>query len=150
MRRAALWVCGIFGSSFVSFISLVSFASLVSLVFLVYSASSVSLAEGKNEQLFYQLLSELRCPQCEGQSLAESSSPIAESLRQQIERMLEQGQSPIQIKTYLVKRYGEEVLMVPNSPNHRLLLWGLPLVFLLGLVLYLYKGRVFHFRPTLN
>lgn len=116
-------------------------------------ASFITLVEAENEQAYYQLLSELRCPQCEGQSLAESSSPIAESLRQQIGRMLEQGQSPIQIKTYLVKRYGEEVLMVPNSSSHRLLLWGLPLLFLLVLLLHLYilyKRRVFRFRSAVH
>lgn len=96
----------------------------------------------EDEEAFHRLLSRLHCPQCEAQSLAESPSPIAQSLRQQIYAMFKAGKSSQEVSAYLRQRYGEEVLMMPVAVEHRIFLWGLPLFFLLAIGVYLYRRHL--------
>jgi len=87
------------------------------------------------ERHMMQLASELRCLQCQNQTLADSNAPLAVDLRQQIRELLAKGQSDEQIKQYLVARYGDFVLYRPPLKSNTLLLWfGPALVLLAGLV----------------
>ncbi|SDZ20680.1 Cytochrome c-type biogenesis protein CcmH/NrfF [Micromonospora pattaloongensis] len=74
----------------------------------------------------------LRCPACQGESLAESRSPIAASMRQVIADQVAQGREPEQIHRWFVQRYGDEVLAQPPTRGPGLLLWVVPAVALLG------------------
>ncbi|TQN42549.1 cytochrome c-type biogenesis protein CcmH [Blastococcus colisei] len=68
----------------------------------------------------------LRCPTCQGQSVADSASVLAASSRQVIEDQLRAGRTPDQIRQYFVDRYGEEVLLSPDPSGVGLLAWLLP------------------------
>lgn len=68
----------------------------------------------------------LRCPTCNAVSVADSNSPIARSMRVQIEEQLRAGRSPDQIRSWFVDRYGEEVLLMPRTHGLGVLLWALP------------------------
>jgi cytochrome c-type biogenesis protein CcmH len=72
------------------------------------------------------LIHELRCVQCENNSLADSDAPIAADLRREIRGMLTAGKSNAQIKDYLVSRYSEFILFRPNYSWRNAWLWGLP------------------------
>ncbi|MBQ1016821.1 cytochrome c-type biogenesis protein CcmH [Micromonospora sp. D93] len=74
----------------------------------------------------------LRCPACQGESVADSRSPIAESMRQVITDQVAQGRRPEEIRRWFVDRYGEEVLAQPPVWGPALLLWVVPAVALLG------------------
>ena len=69
------------------------------------------------------LTEELRCPKCQNQNIADSNAPIAMDLRQEISRMLEDGQNNDQIINYLVDRYGDLVRYNPPVNAKTLLLW---------------------------
>ncbi|HET7328186.1 MAG TPA: cytochrome c-type biogenesis protein CcmH [Nocardioidaceae bacterium] len=69
----------------------------------------------------------LRCPTCNAVPVADSNSPIAQSMRAQIEEQLRAGRSPEQIRSWFVDRYGEQVLLLPGTDGFGLLLWVLPL-----------------------
>lgn len=84
------------------------------------------------ERHMMQLASELRCLQCQNQTLADSNAPLAVDLRQQIRELLAKGQSDEQIKQYLVARYGDFVLYRPPLKGNTLLLWFGPAVVLLA------------------
>ena len=87
------------------------------------------------EARYQGLIHELRCVQCENNSLADSDASIATDLRHQIRDMLAAGQSDAQIKDYLVSRYSEFILFRPAYSWRNAWLWGLPLILLaLGLV----------------
>jgi len=87
------------------------------------------------ERHMMRLASELRCLQCQNQTLADSNAPLAVDLRQQIRELLAKGQSDEQVKQYLVARYGDFVLYRPPLKSNTLLLWFGPAVVLLaGLV----------------
>lgn len=84
------------------------------------------------EARFHALAAELRCVQCQNQSLADSNALIALQLRREVLELMRKGMSDAQIKDYLVQRYGEFVLYKPKLEGGTLLLWIGPAVVLLA------------------
>lgn len=82
-------------------------------------------------QRFRVLTEELRCPKCQNQNIADSNAPIANDLRREIHRMLDEGQSDEQIVDFLVTRYGDFVMYRPPLTGKTLLLWFGPAALLL-------------------
>ncbi|RRJ84416.1 cytochrome c-type biogenesis protein [Aestuariirhabdus litorea] len=80
---------------------------------------------------FAVLTEVLRCPKCQNQNIADSNSPIANDLRHEIYRMLEEGKNDDEIVNFLVERYGEFVLYDPPFSTKTLVLWGGPVLLLL-------------------
>ena len=96
-----------------------------------------------HRQRFQVLVNELRCPKCQNQNLADSNSPIAADLRDEIYKMLEEGKSDQEIVDFLVARYGEFVLYKPPVKRTTLVLWLAPgLLVLIGFaVIFLVRRR---------
>ncbi len=86
---------------------------------------------------FYYLSSELRCPKCQNQNIADSNAPIANDLRREIYRMLQEGQSNDEIIEFMVARYGEFVRYRPALTVQTAVLWFAPAVFLIAGLLVL-------------
>ncbi|SIR51169.1 cytochrome c-type biogenesis protein CcmH [Micromonospora avicenniae] len=74
----------------------------------------------------------LRCPACQGESVADSQSPIAAAMREAVAEQLAQGRSPAEIRRWFVERYGDDVLADPPARGLSLLLWAVPALALLG------------------
>lgn len=83
----------------------------------------------------------LRCPTCTAESVADSNSTMAQSMRHEIRGQLRHGRSPDQIRTWFENRYGERVLLMPHPRGLALVLWVVPLAVLAGGVLLLVRGR---------
>jgi len=83
------------------------------------------------EQRYRSLLEELRCTVCQNQSLADSDAPLARDLRRELFNMLQQDLSDMEIRHFMVERYGDFVLYRPPLARHTLLLWFGPIVLLL-------------------
>lgn len=75
------------------------------------------------EVRFQQLAHELRCVQCQNNSLADSDGMIAKDVRHEVFRLMREGLSNDQIKAHLVVRYGEFVLYKPTMEPRNWLLW---------------------------
>ncbi|MET7968460.1 cytochrome c-type biogenesis protein CcmH [Micromonospora sp. NPDC005305] len=75
---------------------------------------------------------ELRCPACQGESVADSRSPIAAAMRQVVADQVAQGRDATEIRRWFVQRYGADVLTDPPARGVRLLLWGVPVLALLA------------------
>jgi len=77
---------------------------------------------------------QLRCPVCQGESVADSPSGIAAAMRAIIRRQLAAGRSPDQVKAYLVSRYGNWILLAPPASGIGSLAWlAPPLLVLAGI-----------------
>lgn len=74
------------------------------------------------------LSEELRCPECEGLSVAASSAPTARAMRADIRERVAAGESDAEIRQAMVDRFGEAVLLKPEGGGIGLLVWGLPVV----------------------
>ncbi|MFT4247603.1 MAG: cytochrome c-type biogenesis protein CcmH [Pseudomonas sp.] len=83
------------------------------------------------EARFHALTAELRCVQCQNQSLADSNAQIAHDLRREVLELMQHGRSDAQIRQFLVERYGEFVLYRPQLEQRTWLLWFGPLALLL-------------------
>lgn len=88
-------------------------------------------ADDRQRQRYHDLTSILRCPKCQNQNIAESGSPIANDLRDEIHRMLVTGRSDEQIIDFMVSRYGDFVLYDPPLSSRTVLLWLGPATLLL-------------------
>ncbi|MEA9822559.1 cytochrome c-type biogenesis protein [Xanthomonas campestris pv. raphani] len=83
------------------------------------------------EARFHALTAELRCVQCQNQSLADSNAQIAQDLRREVLALMHEGRNDAQIRQFLVARYGEFVLYRPQVESRTWLLWFGPLLVLL-------------------
>ena len=84
------------------------------------------------ERRFRSLTNELRCTVCQNESLAESTAPLARDLRMEVFGMLQDNRSDMEIRQFMVDRYGDFVLYRPPLAGHTVLLWAGPLLLLLG------------------
>lgn len=69
-----------------------------------------------------QVAAELRCPDCQALSVAESQTVAAAAIQRQIVEQLAAGRTPEQVRAYFVARYGDWILLAPTSP----LAWWIP------------------------
>ena len=83
-----------------------------------------------------KLSHELRCLQCQNQTLADSPAGLAADMRREIREQMKAGKSDQEIIAFLTDRYGQFILYKPRVTPVTYLLWFGPFVLLLaGLVL---------------
>jgi cytochrome c-type biogenesis protein CcmH len=86
----------------------------------------------------------LRCLVCQNQSIDDSDAPLARDLRVLVRERIRAGDSDTAVQDYIVRRYGEFVLLRPVLALHTLLLWFGPALLLVcavfGLVLSRRRG----------
>lgn len=78
------------------------------------------------------LTHELRCMQCQNQSIADSPVGLAGDLRREVRELLQQGKSDDEIRGWMRERYGAFILFRPEFSARNAWLWLLPGVMLLG------------------
>lgn len=93
-------------------------------------------ANDTNRERYEKFIDELRCPKCQNENLAGSSSEIARDLRRELHRLIETGETDKSIVDFMVSRYGDYVLYRPRLKSNTLALWFGPLLLLgFGLLL---------------
>src|SRR3712207_6816302 len=73
---------------------------------------------------------ELRCMVCQNQSIDDSDAPLAKDLRVLVRERLQAGDSDGQVRDFIVRRYGEFVLLKPAFGVHTAVLWLGPILVL--------------------
>ena len=116
-------------------IKLVKFILLV--FFLIFSFQKLLIANN-NSILVDKISKNIRCLICQGQSVYDSQSDFALSMKKLIENKLEDGKSEKQIYEYLKNKYGEWIVYDPEFNKKNLMLWIFPLILFIsgGLLIY--------------
>ena len=103
--------------------------TLIIISLLIHNLSHAS----PNNDLENKIFKNLRCLICQGQSVYDSQSDFAESMKIVIREKLGEGMSEDQIYFYLKEKYGAWLLYDPELNKNTFLLWSIPLaLFLLG------------------
>jgi cytochrome c-type biogenesis protein CcmH len=90
-----------------------------------------TLADPTLEARARALQKELRCMVCQGESIDESNASLAADLRALIRQHIQAGESDVQIKRFLVARYGDMILMNPPFDAGTYALWLTPFLVLM-------------------
>lgn len=83
----------------------------------------------REEEIRYRnLISELRCPKCQNQNIADSNAPIARDMREEVYRMMLDGAGNEEIIRSLEARFGEFVRYKPKLDSRTFILWFMPAI----------------------
>ena len=101
--------------------------------FIFYFIFSFNYSNADNEAIKIKITKNLRCLICQGQSVYDSDSEFANSLKVLVDKKLEEGFSEKQIYSFFKDKYGEWILYDPGLNKNTYILWLLPiLMFLIG------------------
>ena len=102
------------------------------------------LAVDKPSELENKIFKNLRCLICQGQSIYDSQSDFAESMKIVVRKNLSNGMSEKDIYQFMKKNYGEWVLYNPEINKGTFILWSLPIIlFVIGGAIIIRKLGVF-------
>ena len=119
----------------------IQFALLLLLIQGVF-AESIEVKDFENssqESRYLDLIDNIRCPVCQGQSIGGSNSDLAKDLREQVRKMILNDKSDNDIHLFLTERYGDFVIFKPPINLKTYLLWFTPLIFLVLCFIYLIR-----------
>ena len=113
---------------------------LISLLISVLNAEQlITFSDDAYLKRYQNLLEELRCPKCQNQNLADSNAPISNDLKEEIQRLLEQGLDDDDIKRALTERYSDFILYDPKFNKNTYFLWLAPFIVLLIGIWWVYS-----------
>lgn len=99
------------------------------------------LPDQRQEARAQALMQELRCLVCQGQSIADSDAELAGDMRHLVRSRIAAGESPGQVRAWLIERYGNWVTYRPPVEPVTWPLWGAPML-LLGAGALLVRSRI--------
>ena len=105
-------------------------------------AESIEVKDFENssqESRYLDLIDNIRCPVCQGQSIGGSNSGLAKDLREQVRKMILNDKSDDDIYLFMTERYGDFVIFKPPINWKTYLLWFTPLIFLVLCFIYLIR-----------
>tara|TARA_B100000686_G_scaffold142400_1_gene149837 strand:+ start:565 stop:936 length:372 start_codon:yes stop_codon:yes gene_type:complete len=95
-----------------------------------------------NVDLVNEISKNIRCIVCQGQSVYDSESEFANSVKQFIKKKIEEGSTENQIYESLKNQYGEWILYDPEFNKNTIFLWLLPiLIFIIGGLIFFKKTK---------
>ena len=99
-----------------------------------------ALADAKKDDILYnQMITEIRCMVCQNQNIAESEAPLAIDLRNKVREMVDEGKDEDYIKGYMSERYSDFILYEPSFSPRNLILWLGPFLFLFIISYYFFR-----------
>ena len=106
------------------------FLKYIIVIFFFFSCNTTDADEN---QLKNKITKNLRCLICQGQSVYDSDSEFANSLKILVEEKLKDGLNEKQIYSYLKNKYGDWILYDPKFAQNTYFLWLMPLfLFIIG------------------
>jgi cytochrome c-type biogenesis protein CcmH len=103
-----------------------------------WAATAIQSARAETlDQRTHDVASQLQCPACNGESVADSSAPIAQDMRGIIRQKLAAGASDQDVLDYFEQHYTASILESPPKTGFTLLIWLAPVVMFLASLLLL-------------
>jgi cytochrome c-type biogenesis protein CcmH len=96
------------------------------------AAGQSALDDAALEALARRVASELRCPRCQGLSIADSPDDLAVQMNAVVREQLREGRSPEEVRAYFVSRYGEWVLLKPDPRGFNLVVYLVPILVMIA------------------
>ena len=109
------------------------------IVIILFPLSGINAEEDEKRN---KITKNLRCLICQGQSVYDSDSEFANSLKIVVDKKLEEGLSEDQIYEYFKAKYGEWILYDPVLNKNTYILWLLPLLIFLAGGAIIYKNFI--------
>ena len=118
------------------------------IIFIIYFFLSVSAHSNENNSELSEIYKNLRCLICQGQSIADSNSDFAATVKLVIQDQIKEGKSKDEIYDFLISKYGEWIVYHPTLNKYNFLLWTLPYVVLIfgGFVIFVILRKNKHSR----
>ena len=106
---------------------------LIIFILTYFSFNNTAISSSFYEEQTINITKNLRCLICQGQTIHESNSDFAESMKKYIKSELENGKTNDEVFSSLIEKYGQWIVYDPGISRNTLLLWALPLLlFLIG------------------
>lgn len=96
-----------------------------------FAIDPIEMSDPALQERYRNLSHELRCMQCQNQSIADSPVGLAGDLRREVRQLLEEGKTDREIRQYMKDRYGDFILFRPEFSPRNAWLWITPILFLL-------------------
>jgi len=114
---------------------------LLIIIVLSFNLMQISIAQSFNE--VDKISKNLRCLICQGQSIYDSQSDFALSMKMLIQKKIEEGKKEKEIYEFLKNKYGDWIVYDPELNKNTFLLWGIPLIlFVFGGLLIIRKVSI--------
>ena len=105
---------------------------IYSLLFiLLFVLNSCIYEQKSNDKLYLKLEKEIMCPVCQGQTLDQSQSLIAEDMKKIIKLKISEGYNEKEIKNYFIERYGESIIAYPPIRGFNIIAYLVPILILI-------------------
>lgn len=98
----------------------------------LFAIDPVEMPDPALQERYRALTHELRCMQCQNQSIADSPVGLAGDLRREVRELLSAGRTDAEIREHLRDRYGDFILFRPRFTVETAWLWLTPVVLLLA------------------
>mgnify|MGYP006187815491 FL=1 len=107
--------------------------------YIIYFLFLTPLYSNDNKIELSEIYKNLRCLVCQGQSIADSNSDFAATLKLVVQDQINEGKNKDEIYTFLISKYGEWIVYQPSFNKGNILLWFLPyfIFFVGGLIIFL-------------
>jgi cytochrome c-type biogenesis protein CcmH len=99
---------------------------LLATFFVAAMAAAQAPSDSVLEAQTTMLAAELRCPVCQGNSIQDSPSELAQQMRDVIRDQLRSGKTPDEVRAYFVDKYGEWILLAPKAEGFNLVVYAIP------------------------
>ena len=111
------------------------------LIILVLNFTSLYGIEKKVDQ--NNVHKNLRCLVCQGQSIADSNSDFAQTIKLVVKDLIKKGKTEDEIYSFMAEKYGEWIVFKPQLNKQNLMLWFLPYLTLIigGIIIFLILKR---------
>lgn len=114
---------------------------ILALIFLFHFSFNTSANQIVDQNTIYK---NLRCLVCQGQSIADSNSDFAQTLKMVVKDLVNQGKTEEEIYNFLSEKYGDWILYKPKFNLENFILWFFPYVVLIAggfIIVFLIKKR---------